>query len=106
MKTIGKIVSHTPAPWKFSADEHKVRISADRHYVHECIYFADVFQMTGDGGYEESIANAKLIAAAPDLLAALIQIKKLADYENSKIECLLYSKFAELAEDAIAGAVL
>ena len=53
----------TPAPWYFS-NEGVLRVRAEEDDVVVCSY-------AGYEYFEEEYANAKLIAAAPDLLEAL-----------------------------------
>lgn len=67
---------HTPGPWKaVELDEHTVAIKLDRNYTHECIHIADARVMSGNLGQEVpiAVANAHLIAAAPELLDSLIE---------------------------------
>lgn len=61
---------HTPGPWRLSAEsEGYCRVEAGRGYYTGP--FVDTgFEVTGFTGE----ANARLIAAAPDLLAALEEI--------------------------------
>lgn len=60
------IVSHTPGPWRYTPD--------DGSYITDCTQpewgQRIVAQMHGDPNKSEVAANAHLIAAAPDLLAA------------------------------------
>jgi cell division septum initiation protein DivIVA len=46
----------------------------------------------------------RLTKVNAELLEALKKIKKLADYENKKTECLLYSRFSQWATQAIVKA--
>ena len=67
---------HTAGPWN--------RIIADGHTVRHPQIYSDTGPVAnatwlGDGRVDELNANARLIAAAPDLLAAL---EALLDYEN------------------------
>lgn len=61
---------HTEGPWEYRHDEEK-----DRHYVGYgvCCIVDDVFatKETKDRGQVERKANARLIAAAPELLEVL-----------------------------------
>jgi hypothetical protein len=64
--------THSPAPWSTGTDEDgHVVYSADLEFVAEC--------GSDDGDAEREAANARLIAAAPDLLAAIKTL--LADME-------------------------
>jgi hypothetical protein len=81
-------VKHTPGPWVLQKrDENIFRI------VSSCVWEWDIATVDNDvdcirGGTNEdgislqSIANAKLIAAAPDMLSALQQIAKGQDGET------------------------
>ena len=64
---------HTPAPWRASPSD------APEQGVYGCGY--RVAQMTG-GEIGRDAANARLIAAAPDLLAALEMALIWLDYEG------------------------
>ena len=59
--------SETPIVGKYAATE--LEINFDDH-IKKCV---SVFCNT-DGGSEEDLANAKLIAAAPELLEALLKL--------------------------------
>ena len=67
---------HTPGPWD--------RIIADGYTVRHPQIYSDTGPVAnatflGEGRVDELNANARLMAAAPDLLAAL---EALLDYEN------------------------
>ena len=63
---------HTPGPWKLDrslqpADgEYDYAISSPEHFV-----LAEAFGRSANGGHPPAEANARLIAAAPELLEAL-----------------------------------
>ena len=87
---------HTPGPWKaVELDEYTVAIKTDRNHTHECIHIADANIMSGNLAEEVpmAIANAKLIAAAPELLEALKRIGEIIKDHDSKrvdeIVCLI-----------------
>ena len=58
---------HTPAPWDARWMMHNNRVSQ--------------YLVTHDNLYEQAEANAKLIAAAPDLLALLIDLVEKEHYQ-------------------------
>jgi hypothetical protein len=86
---------HTPAPWSVKKDSPQagIIIAQNRN-----LGIAEVF-----GGGETDIANARLIAAAPDLLSALEFL--LADYIAINGEKLTGSSFpADKAREALRKA--
>jgi hypothetical protein len=67
-------VTHTPGPW-FLDEVHSASQSRAQYEVrNEKRAVANCFELT-----EENRANARLIAAAPDLLAALKEIEWMFD---------------------------
>jgi hypothetical protein len=71
-------MSHTPAPW-YLGGEFEAGVTCDIHTGHEQL-ICNVEPMMDEWTPEE-IANASLICAAPDLLAALRRAEmKLAAY--------------------------
>jgi hypothetical protein len=56
-------VKHTPGPWSTGCDE-------DGHMVYAADDSAVADALRDDGDAEAEVSNARLIAAAPDLLAA------------------------------------
>lgn len=68
-------IQHTPGPWTISGEEH-ANVICGAHFV-----VADVFpeasdMTTGAGTHEEAEANARLIAAAPELLAVCLALQE------------------------------
>lgn len=98
---------HTPGPWEWLADE-------DRHEA-DCVpvmakdgtlQIADIFAGTVNGSdmsVDEAEANARLIAAAPDLLEALEQLAAYGDPEMDATVQLPWEDVAK-ARAAIAKA--
>ena len=72
-------IKHTPAPWLYGAAGHIVEIYSTRKNSLPDRLLAQVIDVDPDNTRFETIANAKLIAAAPELLEALEEIKKLCD---------------------------
>ena len=79
---------HTPGPWKAAADKDdggfvimmgsRLENEGAFQAIHELIYVDNLFK--GEKGYKEARANARLIAAAPDLLASLRELLAGAPY--------------------------
>jgi hypothetical protein len=88
---------HTPGQW-INTDGGQptaaVFATEDRLLVANCAFFSEA----------ESLANARLIAAAPELLAALEQIKRLSlEADRSRLD--VASMLGDIARAAIAKAV-
>lgn len=64
-----KKAQHTPGPWKVSRTGEELQISA----ISTPGYFA-VIRGACAGAHEQGEANARLIAAAPELLEALEEL--------------------------------
>lgn len=64
---------HTPGPWK--TDGLQITCDSDIHTIAECSEWLPEFQ-------DERRANARLIAASPDLLHALEMVSEWADATN------------------------
>ena len=60
---------HTPAPWEISHEDEDIIIESNIREV-------DICQIVGGRYFEEDEANAKLIAAAPELLEAAIKLQE------------------------------
>lgn len=76
-------MGHTPGPWAYDADSKEVFASAEQY---GCGWIALVEGNDSDDqplAAEMQAANARLIAAAPELLAAL---KELVDYDDGSNE--------------------
>jgi hypothetical protein len=76
---------HTPGEWKVVAHNWKdVSVSSEKHI---CLLSLDEDETTDDifeNLSNERDANAKLIAAAPDLLDALVNMRTAFDLSNEK----------------------
>ena len=87
---------HTPAPWKiFRQDEDLIIINESSR--------PSIADITGGNGLEEDEANAKLIAAAPELLEALKQIEQFSDCGD---DFIAVCKMKSIATEAIKKATL
>ncbi|MDH0357081.1 hypothetical protein [Morganella sp. GD04133] len=64
----------TPGPW-YTSNEGRLLV---RDEEWQCV----ITDSIGCNGDEEEVANARLIAAAPDLLEALIELRKLVAHHN------------------------
>lgn len=88
--------AHTPGPWTTQATEHGITVysTAGR----------DVADVLSDGG-SEAIADARLIAAAPELLEALRRAEAAIKYAvaaaNSEAD---YVRICEI-QDAVSAAI-
>jgi len=76
-------MSHTPGPWAYDADSHEI-FSTDE--AHSAGRLASVRGNDSNGRFlaeSERLANARLIAAAPDLLDAVEELLiYLADWDD------------------------
>ncbi len=92
---------HAPAPWEVSLTDDTVVVRKDAHGVQHVIA-----EISGD--YNEPDlwpvmeANARLIAAAPDLLAEAIELLRNATYADGQATVL--TQDCEALEAAIARA--
>ena len=72
--------AHTPAPWLI---EWNVAQGGEGHYITDSNDMGELSRIAAvlfhDDADGETRANARLLAAAPDLLAALIGVVKVAD---------------------------
>lgn len=98
--------AHTPGPWTFEPREYRSRV--DPKEVH-ClgIFGADGEEIvvTDSGYYPPKIADAYLIAAAPELLAVAKQLVRVAELLREANACPLGIKVASVrAQAAIAKA--
>jgi hypothetical protein len=83
---------HTPAPWEIFNDFGVMRIVKRKGSALEIAQI----KVAGDGeeDFDEAEANAKLIAAAPELLEALIIS---LDYEMTEVEIAHWEQKARAA---------
>lgn len=96
-----KTTNHTPGPWSIEWNHQSntpdfIRVFVDGE-------MQDIVEMSGEGKDLETLANAHLIASAPDLLSALRFL--LADYIAIEGERLTGSSVpADMARAAILKA--
>jgi hypothetical protein len=93
--------NHTPGPWAIEWD-HQCNTP---EFIRAFVYgeMQDIVEMSGEGKDSETLANANLIASAPDLLSALRFL--LADYVAIEGEKLTGSSVpADMARAAILKA--
>ena len=70
-------MKHTPGPWRAiqkSMEEFDI-VGPEHKNRDDCQYIAEVFGIWADAFTSQGSANARLIAAAPDLLAACEAIR-------------------------------
>jgi hypothetical protein len=105
-ETKEQILKHTPGPWKASKDLKRYWIESSTPKVLGGHAVAEVTDDDCDS--DEAQANARLIAAAPDLLAALKQVlKHVEDPTVDRVPewcCTLCATYRGIARDAIAKA--
>jgi hypothetical protein len=80
---------HTPGPWKIFGARAENGTSQEIHA--ESKFIARVFM---NGNPMEREANARLIAAAPDLLAALQKYSLPIDVNNIALSCIEFGSEA------------
>ena len=71
---------HTPGPWNICASTPSL-IEAAHHNVND-VTIAQAFEPQGSASLPEMWANARVIAAAPDLLAALQEVVEISDRKH------------------------
>lgn len=89
---------HTPGPWRVSAAPLTPDVSTRWIEVYSVDPCDDVASVTG-GNLKTAQANARLIAAAPDLLAALEEILRIHSQAGGSIPGI-----GRAAREAIAKA--
>lgn len=100
-RAVETVDKHTPGPWEISkSGKMPIYVAAKDGRWKDApgTIIGTVGTIShGTGDFREDIANARLIAAAPDMLAALCEIRKhAADYQRGQI--------ASVAAAAIARA--
>jgi len=81
---------HTPGPWQTETVDSVVRIHGGvfAGAARAVVEVADVWVPDGENGDAAQVANARLIAAAPDLLEALKEAREVVegDIETGPME--------------------
>lgn len=101
---------YTPGPWRVSPD-HPTIIRRDFQPISdEGELIGSACGHTNSGFYpseEESIANARLISAAPELLAALVEIMTFEEYfqDSGPLESRWMSNELKAAISACESAI-
>ena len=109
-ETKGVKVEHTPGPWCAAYNGHYWDIRIDERRPNgEPHPYAPAFATVFDNIHAEQTsgrheANARLIAAAPCLYAALLDLVNLCDDENGSGNIDLIIPTMEAARDALARA--
>ena len=89
---------HTPGPWQENYTPHQIGIFAPAASRSICSIFLPV------ADYEAEEANARLIAAAPDLLAALEEIARAKTTTGADTNVKTIWAIVKRAEEAITKA--
>ncbi|MBK7366158.1 MAG: hypothetical protein IPI97_14670 [Nitrosomonas sp.] len=94
---------HTPGPWSVKVDTHDAKVFSNTKPFVAGIYAADghtVLVETDDGNYPPKLADALLMAAAPEMLEALKFVLK----DNNADSTMLGPSAWEIVSKAIAKA--
>jgi len=89
---------HTPGPWTYYLASKHYPNGSDNDYgrIVWAIGHGEVAQTPGRLLDTEDEANARLIAAAPDLLEALEQVVNLLDYDDDSLGARMVARAAIL----------
>lgn len=85
MKKTKSVAPHTPGPWTLAGptgDHKRIIVCNDYDGWHSL----DVEVDSDDCDYDTAMANAKLIAAAPELLDACQAVVKALDHRNASLD--------------------
>lgn len=91
---------HTPGPWLYDAESREIQI-LDEEFVP--IVVAEIVDGSDMASEEQLLADGNLIAAAPELLAALLSYRK-AVFAGVDSDPALWANAALKAKAAIAKA--
>lgn len=74
-------MNHTPGPWEFGRSDMATLVDGvQSKWIYAGEQYVAVASGHIDGDWKQVIANARLIASAPDLLKALVMIRDWDDY--------------------------
>jgi hypothetical protein len=91
-------MTHTPGPWRIGRKPYFVAAGAKgRTSIAHCIWTGSDASQATNPSFEEAIANAHLIASAPELLAALENMVKVQGGEGEYDSELAYFEQARAA---------
>jgi hypothetical protein len=96
--------THTPGPWR---SDWQFIVAPDPAGVHQDIYIAEIAETDEDNRVapsEQQQANARLIAAAPDLLDALAYFYNIIHDYPSSIRKGYVKHAKDMAREALAKA--
>ena len=98
---------HTPGPWSVREEPHDCFVEGVAYEGHPYFQMCHRVQILSDEDYPTRLADARLIAAAPDLLSALKGIvREIRAYSSPECDDADSLGYAELkaADAAIAKA--
>jgi hypothetical protein len=84
--TVEEGMKHTPGPWKAHFEEAYFVTGPDLGRVAMMMNLKGALGLAGRRSGEESAANCRLIAAAPDLLEALLGVLRVADRKTVEFD--------------------
>ena len=93
----------TPGPWKHGKTPHRYKDGSTQTFGADCVYSGDLAvcqvyglwtnatleEMEGESTQQVGLANAHLIAAAPDLYAALEEARVMMQAAHSRDICFV-----------------
>lgn len=85
------MAEHTPGPWTLAAERFGIAICGKRHHAEGESVIATVWTETPQRiPHADALANARLVAAAPDLLEACFAILSPGAFESAATTAALY----------------
>ena len=92
---------HTPGPWETGCRRTQVEVRPEGWNVPMCVADCHPLNYPPDSE-QERVANARLIAAAPDLLEGCKRLLSVVEAESEA--CGIYKAHIEIARAAVAKA--